>query len=458
MRLGSNRLFLSFLGLALARAWVALLFADPRAPGYGSSWGTSLFDIAYVSCALAAVIGFRRIIPLTGKRWTWIVSGALMTLSSVGFIIDGLVGPVPGAFTTVSLMGGAGFLLYTLVNAEVLATQSLRAVILYLSLGRILSFVLTYFLTDLGPDRLAIAVVVLPALALTMTHTALDHVPERQRPQGECPRFTMPWIMLVVLAVYSFVYGLHQSSLTPGVGRYASLFNCVTGILLVIWVVLAPGKLSFRVLCNLPIGFLACGFVLMSVEGALAGVAADALIVLAFNLSKMTVVFLFYAMSRHLGISIVVLSASLAAVEAFGIAGNLVAYGLAAANLSSSVGVLTHVVVIALAFALTLIALTKRDLFSQWGARLLDLDEVDPSEAQREQALSERCDALAEEWRLSSREREVLGLVAQGKTSRQVQDTLFIAEGTFKTHMRHIYEKSGIRGQKRLKQFLENTE
>ena len=62
---------------------------------------------------------------------------------------------------------------------------------------------------------------------------------------------------------------------------------------------------------------------------------------------------------------------------------------------------------------------------------------------------------MADQWGLTAREREVLGLVARGLTSRQVQDALFIAEGTFKTHMRHIYEKSGVRGQKQLRLLLQ---
>ena len=80
MRLGRGHMAFVFLGLAFARAWVALLFADPLSPGYGSGWGTSFFDIAYVGCALAAIVGFRRVIPLTARRWPWMLSAALMTV------------------------------------------------------------------------------------------------------------------------------------------------------------------------------------------------------------------------------------------------------------------------------------------------------------------------------------------------------------------------------------------
>jgi len=42
---------------------------------------------------------------------------------------------------------------------------------------------------------------------------------------------------------------------------------------------------------------------------------------------------------------------------------------------------------------------------------------------------------------LSSREVEVLGLMAKGLSTRQIADTLYISENTVKTHIRHILEK-----------------
>ena len=42
---------------------------------------------------------------------------------------------------------------------------------------------------------------------------------------------------------------------------------------------------------------------------------------------------------------------------------------------------------------------------------------------------------------LSTREREVLDLVAQGRTNRETAAALFISEATVKTHLLHIYEK-----------------
>lgn len=45
------------------------------------------------------------------------------------------------------------------------------------------------------------------------------------------------------------------------------------------------------------------------------------------------------------------------------------------------------------------------------------------------------------ETRLSTREREVLALVAQGRTNAEAAAALFISEATVKTHLQHIYAK-----------------
>jgi DNA-binding NarL/FixJ family response regulator len=46
---------------------------------------------------------------------------------------------------------------------------------------------------------------------------------------------------------------------------------------------------------------------------------------------------------------------------------------------------------------------------------------------------------------LSAREREVLGLIAQGLTNREIGDALFVSASTAKVHVSHILEKLGVR-------------
>jgi len=46
---------------------------------------------------------------------------------------------------------------------------------------------------------------------------------------------------------------------------------------------------------------------------------------------------------------------------------------------------------------------------------------------------------------LTEREEEVLSLLREGLSNRQIGHTLWIAESTVKAHVRHIFEKLGVR-------------
>jgi ATP/maltotriose-dependent transcriptional regulator MalT len=46
---------------------------------------------------------------------------------------------------------------------------------------------------------------------------------------------------------------------------------------------------------------------------------------------------------------------------------------------------------------------------------------------------------------LSRREKEVLSLVAQGLSNREIGLALFISPMTVKVHVRHIFEKLGVK-------------
>ena len=70
--------------------------------------------------------------------------------------------------------------------------------------------------------------------------------------------------------------------------------------------------------------------------------------------------------------------------------------------------------------------------------------------ASRDAALARRCGLKMPRdarrgGRLSNREREVYDLVAQGRSNRQIAAALFISESTAKVHVRHIFEKLGVR-------------
>ncbi|MEG0374538.1 MAG: helix-turn-helix transcriptional regulator [Raoultibacter sp.] len=67
------------------------------------------------------------------------------------------------------------------------------------------------------------------------------------------------------------------------------------------------------------------------------------------------------------------------------------------------------------------------------------------------------CSHLAQENGLTKREEEVLCLLAQGRSTRSIQQKLFLAEGTVRTHVSHIYQKMGLHNKQDLLDLLDRT-
>ena len=72
-------------------------------------------------------------------------------------------------------------------------------------------------------------------------------------------------------------------------------------------------------------------------------------------------------------------------------------------------------------------------------------EAVKPVAAQAAQlSLDERIGELASAYMLSARETEVFRLWATGHTLKYIQEKLYLSPSTVKTHVRHIYDKTGV--------------
>ncbi len=67
-----------------------------------------------------------------------------------------------------------------------------------------------------------------------------------------------------------------------------------------------------------------------------------------------------------------------------------------------------------------------------------------------------KCAAVADTFLLSRKETEVLFLLAKGRNSATIQETLYISPGTANTHMRHIYRKLDVHSQHELIELVES--
>jgi NarL family two-component system response regulator LiaR len=62
------------------------------------------------------------------------------------------------------------------------------------------------------------------------------------------------------------------------------------------------------------------------------------------------------------------------------------------------------------------------------------------------EALTSGFGGAPEEGPLTSKEREVLARLAEGRSNQEIAEALFVTSSTVKTHLAHIYAKLGVKG------------
>lgn len=90
-----------------------------------------------------------------------------------------------------------------------------------------------------------------------------------------------------------------------------------------------------------------------------------------------------------------------------------------------------------------MVILIRRGVTPRRAEELLGCQE-DVGRAEAGELLIARIDRIAAERNLGEREKEVLALLLEGKSAAEVAREMVVANGTAKSHIRHVYKKLGI--------------
>ena len=434
-----------------ARAWATLTFTGPwrfPAPGFDPH---VTFDVSYIAVSLIVALLFRRLIPLNEQRWLRRLVLGCMVGASVGCIAVALA---PGAAAPLaaaaSLIAGLGYGLFLLLAAEVLCSFSLLRIFLFMTGAMLLGVGLAFLCQGMAGPQLSVALVALPLLAMAYLRRAYEDIPLVERPRRTVPRFSYPWKLFALYALYAFAYGLRANLLVEGAGTHSSISTAlVTGVLFLSAYYFA-GRFNIGALYRSPVLLMVCGFLLIPMEGLFGAAASSYLIAVSYSLMGLLVTFLLYDISKRMGVAIVAFMACKNAEQFFVQAGSAATDALGMSGLPADTqSLVVAILVCVLILGATLVLFSERELSSKWGVDILATGGL-VERSEEEERREERCRELVETYHLSPREEEVLLLLAEGKTGRVIQQELFIAEGTFKAHTRHIYEKMSINTRKEL--------
>ena len=449
---------LAFLGFALWRAWVSLTYANPSIPmPVNAEAGQFFYDVVLSITAIAIALFARRIAPLAARRFIYPAIALLLAFSMAANVAavaqPSLASPLAVPAT---LTGGVGSALLILLWCELYSCLAAPRVALYYTLSLMGGVALSYLLEGFRDGYLYGVLAVLPALSAALAWRCWRrYVPVEDRP-APSQRRLVPWKFFLILALFELVASYSRAHLGDQyaslIGSHSTWTTAVGGLILFVWVWWFSDRLPLSALYRAPAIIICCGLLavpLFGLGGSILGSFCTAVGVTLFN----AIVFLFLCdIAKRFGVNALLLFGIEEALLLVGWAGRGAALALDGqglfGTLGPAVGAVVGVAVIALVTALVL---NKREVDERWGIAFMG--KRPPEETERTR-LARRCAAVAEQGHLTPREREVMELLAQGKSLSGVAGELIIAEGTAKAHTRHIYEKLGINTRQELLDLL----
>ena len=445
---------LAFLGLGVYRAWIEIVFVGSFVDFPAATVNArDLFDISMAVTAMACALLARRFGPFFNKTSAYVLSGATLTASTVLMFLTCYFEDLADIVAvSAALLGGFGIALLILFWSELYGCLNPLRVARYYAGSIVAGALIIYVYYGFKLPWLFVMTSLLPLVSLLCVHHGFESLPEAERPATTWTRFSVPWKAVVLMAIYAFAYGLMESDMYDGTfGPHSSPGVLVVGLLVFLGVTFRGGKFDFGIIYKAALPLVVVALFLLPSLGQMSAVASSICIQAGYTAESILIMLIMANICYRYGVSAVWLfgiERSVRQVAMWG--GRFVAQGVLELE---AVGVdgdlLISLLTMVMVLVATMVFYSEQEYSSRWGANFID-GGTDSVEVVRKQELGDRCSEVASEHGLTMREEEILLLLAQHKTVSDIEHELFIANGTAKAHVRHIYQKLDIHSRQEL--------
>lgn len=413
------------------------------------------FDVVMMAVFVAGILLARRLSPLSAKRWPLVLSVVLMTPLSIAAWLSLFTERVMGLVTPLTVIAAVGGTLVILLWSERYAGLPPYKVLIGLTGSYALGAVLIFVLNGFYPAYLVGFSCLLPLgsmLCLARTKSLGYSVAGLVR----VGRGTIPWRLVAIMVLYNLSIGLSGARAFSGGGAVATAITFgVSGVYFASLVFSAPRASSFF-MQKLPPLLIVLGFLAVALSPFLGQWVAGPLIVSSYMFYYFFVDTSLCDIARRFGISGVWLfsieEAAAMGSEQLGEAARLL-FGIEPLSAADAVSPMVIALLAVVALVGAWLLLDEKGLKTHWGIRFLEKGSL-VADSDKVARIEAWVSAAVADHGLSPREEEVLALLAEGKSLRQVAAVLVVSEGTVKTHASHIYEKLGVRNKRELERVV----
>lgn len=449
-----------FLGLGVYRAWIEIVFVGSYIDFPSAQYaGQDVFDLTMIVVMILCALLSNRIRTLLDRTTIYWLSGILLVVSTVTVFITFFVPSVAQALALpAAIMGGAGIALLILMWSELYSCLNPIRVALYYSASLIAAALIIYTVRGFLMPWVFAACLIMPIISLLCVLLSYRSIPTSDLPVMPTRNFSFPWKPVLLMAIYGFAFGLREVDLyTLSFGPHSSFGTVFVAVLVFVGVLVQGRRFDFALVYRLGLPLMVGAFLLLPSFGFFNEFVPGFCSSASYAAFSILIMLILANMSYRFGISALWLFGIERGVRAtFIFFGRQVEAHRQWLDISGfDSGLWITVLVILLVVAGSVVLYSEKELSSRWGVNFIAGQDQEANEAiLRKQALVGRCNHLAQEHSLSQREEEVLLLLAQQKTIATIERELFIANGTAKAHVRHIYRKLDIHTREELFEML----
>ncbi|TGY73779.1 LuxR family transcriptional regulator [Enterorhabdus sp. NM05_H27] len=456
----------AFLGLGLYRAWIEIVYVGtwipfPTLPIAGQD----LFDAAMVLALLACAVLHRLVTPLFRKRaLLWVAAAfiALGTMANFATLAQPPLAPLVAAPAAIAC--GIGIALIILIWSELYACLSPYQVAVYYAASILAGAAVILLCRGFILPYACVAATALPLASTACVLCGFRRIPSANLPRRCTSRQPLPWTPIALMSLYAFAYGLRENELTAVMGPMSSAGVVAASSIVLVGIVCFRDRFDLDVMQRVALPAMVCSLVFVSAYNVIGTLFANICASFSYTAFSILIFCILCDLSRRFGFSAIMLFGLERGIRAiFSLLGRLVDSAVMSwggHSVLSDVVVAGAIAVLVIAFALVLWRVPVRH--GRWSVPRIDPasddNECTGESSDAEAALIIACSLLRKRYELTPREEDVLFLLAQGKSIAEVAQSLVIAKGTAKVHVRHIYEKLGIHTREELKALVAEQE
>ncbi len=469
-----------YLSLGLIWSWMTCAWTAGDGAPQGADAGIAIFSgQAWLPSAAFVVVGLLGLPALMRRHSNlppWLV--ALFALATcVGTALRPLAsaqGALMVALGVLTGLGSAGLLIGGTAVLARLDTERIETILPANALVTAMCSLLFSAMHGAGSLVFASALPLLAGILLAMAVADRQAVPVCDEPPAQAAaqgvrahRGEVAAALITNLAAYIAICFLESCMPAALVARsdiWLSLITAAASLALIMLVIGNTVRVDATRLYRWVMPLLACLLAVSLIGGHAVGTATYLLSEI-IDFSLLVLLGVYFVGLAHAGRMSAVMAAGLCygSCQLGVLLGNLLgmgASGMADGTLLATIGCIC---LVSLTGALLPWVASRTGTGPRSGARATLAAEGDPQPPQatdaekpgEPNALDLACDGVATEFGLSAREREVLALLARGRTQPYIREALLLSKNTVSTHVQHIYAKLGVHSKQELIDLVE---